>query len=483
MAFFMKPVSLSVQEEMELIARELQQHFSPSQLEQLARQTKFVQRKSKCTAQDLISLCVFLNNEISATPLTQLCSQLDASNHLSMSTEGLNQRFNESAVAFLQTLFSALLQEKIMASSPLPCELGSHFGRIRILDSTVFQLPDPYADQYQGSGGSAHTAGMKIQLEYELKTGSFLQVDVGPGKNNDGLYGTQRVKTVEENDLCIRDLGYFSLDDFEEMEQRGAFYVSRLKLNVRVYKKNKDVERFKDGKVKKQSLYKEIDIEDMMNHLEPGEIMELPEVYLGRDKKFPTRLLIYKLTREQTQKRLIMRAQQEKKKGITYKERTKRLSAINIYITNIPKEYVKKEHIYDLYTLRWQIEILFKTWKSIFHIDRCKTIKTERFECHVYGQLIAILLSSSLMFQMRRLLLMKKKKESSEFKAIYIIKEYLLSLHDALRKQTQDIGQILHRIFRMIEKNGRKSHRYEKKTVFDILGVVYEHTQRLQVIA
>ncbi|KIV53652.1 transposase, partial [Aneurinibacillus migulanus] len=56
---------------------------------------------------------------------------------------------------------------------------------------------------------------MKIQLEYELKTGFFLQVDVGPGKNSDGLYGIQRTKTVEEKDLCIRDLGYFSLGDFK----------------------------------------------------------------------------------------------------------------------------------------------------------------------------------------------------------------------------------------------------------------------------
>lgn len=133
------------------------------------------------------------------TPLARLCSQLDASNHLSMSAEGLNQRFNPSAVAFLQSLFSTLLQEKILTSLSLPCECNSYFHRIRILDSTVFQLPDPYADRYQGSGGSSHTAGMKIQLEYELKTGEFLQVDVGPGKNNDGLYGSKRAKTVEMN--------------------------------------------------------------------------------------------------------------------------------------------------------------------------------------------------------------------------------------------------------------------------------------------
>jgi hypothetical protein len=125
------------------------------------------------------------------------------------------------------------------------------------------------------------------------------------------------------NDLYIRDLGYFCLEDFEETEQRGAFYVSRLKLNVRVYEQNKEVEPFKDGRVKKQSLIKEIDLEAIMNRLQSGEMVELPDVYLGHYKKINTWLLIYKLTEEQTQKRLLMRAKQEKKKNVAYKERTK----------------------------------------------------------------------------------------------------------------------------------------------------------------
>ncbi|OME75973.1 hypothetical protein BK120_30385 [Paenibacillus sp. FSL A5-0031] len=93
--------------------------------------------------------------------------------------------------------------------------------------------------------------------------------------------------------------------------------------------RNKEVEQFKDSKVKKQSLYKEIDLEAIMNRLQSGEMVELPEVYLGLYKKFCTRLFICKLTEEQTQKRLLMRAKQEKKKNITYKERTKRLSDKN----------------------------------------------------------------------------------------------------------------------------------------------------------
>lgn len=108
----MNSIPLSISEEMHLLARQLHHHFSPTQLEELARKAGFVQRKSKYTVQDLVSLCVFLNDHVSMTPLTRLFSQLDASNHLSMSVEGLNQRFNSSAVAFLQSLFSTLLQVK-----------------------------------------------------------------------------------------------------------------------------------------------------------------------------------------------------------------------------------------------------------------------------------------------------------------------------------------------------------------------------------
>ena len=51
----------------------------------------------------------------------------------------------------------------------------SAFERIRILDATVFQLADSFATDYQRSGGSSNTAGVKIQFEYDLLSGQFLK--------------------------------------------------------------------------------------------------------------------------------------------------------------------------------------------------------------------------------------------------------------------------------------------------------------------
>ncbi|MHA2890693.1 IS4 family transposase, partial [Bacillus cereus] len=105
-----------------------------------------------------------------------------------------------------------------------------------------------------------------------------------------------------------------------------------------------------------------------------------------------------------------------------------------------------------------------------------QTIKQERVECHVYGKLIAIFICSSTMFKMRQLLLQKHKRELSEYKAIGMIRDHLSLLYQAIQRNTQEIAKILLRLFTLLKKNGRKSHRYEKKTIFDIMGVIYEYS-------
>ncbi|SCC69886.1 Transposase for insertion sequence element IS231B [Bacillus cereus] len=74
-------------------------------------------------------------------------------------------------------------------------------------------------------------------------------------------------------------------------------------------------------------------------------------------------------------------------------------------------------------------------------------------------------------------LLQKKKRELSEYKAIGIIQDHLYLLYQAIQQNTQEITKILIRLFHLLQKNGRKSHRYAKKTVFDIMGVVYEYSE------
>jgi len=401
-------------EQFQLYARELNCQLSPKTLQRLAKKVGFVRRTSKYSGKDLVSLCVWLSQQVASAPLNQLCSTLEVATDVLISPQGLNERFNFAAVQLLHDILTELLQKKIAAQSAISGVHTEHFRRIRALDSTVFQLPDIFSDKYAGAGGSAHKASVKIQFECDLLSGDVLHLHVGEGKENDQVYGSQCIDSLKKDDVRIGDLGYFSLEDFREIAKKEAYFLSRLKLNTRIYYRNPNPEKFRNGTVKKHTEFIRIDVEQFLETLQPGETIELPKVYIGMYEKLPARVILYRLTEQQMRSREKDITKKEKKKGITYKEKSKRLSAINFYCTNIPAEYVGTHQIHDFYSLRWQIEILFKTWKSLFAIHSCKKVKLERLECHIYGQLICILICSSTMFQMRELLLRKRKKELSE---------------------------------------------------------------------
>ncbi len=110
-------MNISIQDEFHLIVEELQRYLSPHILQQLAQGTGFVKRKSKYGARDLAALCIWINPHVASSSLTRLCSQLYANTATLMSPEGLNQRFNQYAVLFLQRIFSLLVKSQLNDSS------------------------------------------------------------------------------------------------------------------------------------------------------------------------------------------------------------------------------------------------------------------------------------------------------------------------------------------------------------------------------
>ncbi|OFD48728.1 hypothetical protein BWGOE2_03810 [Bacillus mycoides] len=57
---------------------------------------------------------------------------------------------------------------------------------------------------------------------------------------------------------------------------------------------------------------------------------------------------------------------------------------------------------------------------------------------------------------------------------MYMIHDYFRVLYQQMQHQSNQLAKSFLRLFHLLDKNGRKSHRYRKKTVFDILGIAYE---------
>jgi len=154
---------------------EIDDLFQSEQIEALAHQSGFVQRRSPLGGHLFLTAFVFGVSIHDSPTLEQLCGLLHtAESHLNLSRQGLDQRINEQAVEFFELLLSKAFH--LQLPPELSMDLLSPFTQVVLLDSTGFQLPEHLADLFPGFGGGASPAGLKIQFGYDLKSGRFFIV-------------------------------------------------------------------------------------------------------------------------------------------------------------------------------------------------------------------------------------------------------------------------------------------------------------------
>ena len=76
--------------------------------------------------------------------------------------------------------------------------------------------------------------------------------------------------------------------------------------------------------------------------------------------------------------------------------RTLELAGYFFVLTNLPPD-VSADSVLQLYRLRWQIEIKFKTLKSLFHLDNVPARNDESLRVYVLAKLLVALLIDSLL--------------------------------------------------------------------------------------
>jgi IS4 transposase len=62
-----------------------------------------------------------------------------------------------------------------------------------------------------------------------------------------------------------------------------------------------------------------------------------------------------------------------------------------VLITNLPADQFTIEEICVLYRVRWQVELLFKRWKSLVGLGRSRGHRAYRVLCETYAKLLGCL--------------------------------------------------------------------------------------------
>jgi len=115
-------------------------------------------------------------------------------------------------------------------------------------------------------------------------------------------------------------------------------------------------------------------------------------VELGVTQRLPARLLSIRVPQQVADQRRQRLREEAKRRGHTVSRARLALAAWTILVTNIPGELLSVQEAMVLARCRWQIELIFKLWKSYGQIDTWRSENPWRVLCEVYAKLIAMVI-------------------------------------------------------------------------------------------
>lgn len=314
--------------------------------EQAASKSGVIQRKRKFTGMSLAQTFVlgFLQNpEASDESLAQMAIQCG----VEVTPQAIEQRYTPRMVDFMQNLFQDATKVVISSDRSL-APILERFSRVDVLDSSTITLPDSMKEQFAGCGGSygAGAAAVKLQTELELRNGAIGHIEIEAGRSTDGATSRQHVRRGAGS-LRITDLGYFSVAVFAEMAAADEYFLSRLQFGTQVMQE--------DGEVLELLPW-------LARHTEP--VVD-ERILLGKERRLPCRLIAWRVPPEQANRRR-QKLRQELLRKLGKEPTAERLAWCDwtILVTNVPEQMLTPEEAIILYRARWQVELLFKRWKS-----------------------------------------------------------------------------------------------------------------------
>lgn len=319
-------------------------------LDQLGRDTGAIRRQRKfsgCSLLRTLVLTLLKDPAARREAFVATAAQLG----VIVTPRAIAARFDDRLLAFLRKALERTIAQAL-AASPRAIPLLEKFTAVTIADSTSISLPDCYRDEFPGcgsrSGGGA--AAVKLQVAFELRSGR-LSTLVPQGGSTSDASANRPDEPVAVGSLTIRDLGYFDLRWFRRVGQRGAYWISRLQQGTRVY----------DAAGAALDLVREA-----RGHAGRGPVDRLVEI--GEKERLACRLILLPVPPEVAARRKRKAHERAVKHGRTPSAESLAWCEFTVLVTNCPAELLSWKEVVVLYRSRWQIELMFKLWKSHNHL-------------------------------------------------------------------------------------------------------------------
>jgi hypothetical protein len=341
--------------------------------EQAAQVSEVITRRRKFTALSLARTFVlgFLQKPMASDEeLARMAAQAGTA----VTPQAIEQRHTPKLVRFLKELF-CLATKQVVAADKALAPLLKRFNSVILMDSSTITLPACQQEEYPGCGGSygGGAAALKLQTELDLGSGAVTHLELEPGRQPDGKTCRQAARHGPGS-LRVTDLGYFSLAVFAAITQAGEYFLSRLQYGTQVLSPEE----------------KPLPLLDWLAQ-NAAPFVNQP-VLLGKAMCLPVRLIAWRVPAEQAHRRR-QKLRHDSRDRDGSEPSAERLAWCDwvILVTNVPQSRMTSKEAAVLYRSRWQIELLFKRWKSQDRVALLRGSTVVRQMVGVWARLLAAL--------------------------------------------------------------------------------------------
>jgi hypothetical protein len=262
-------------------------------------------------------------------------------------------------------------------------------------------------------------------------------LDVTAGTVSDNRYTDQLPDLLQKGDLLLIDQGYFKLKVLADIIAKKAFFLTRF---------------FVCTVLKDAITHAPIDLARHLRQVQ-GNACEMNVLMGSQDRpQVACRLIALRVSEQVAEERRRRLKKEARRKGRAVSKRHLRLCDWTLLITNVPQHWLALEMARALYTVRWQIELLFKQLKSILQIHQSDTSKENRLRCELYGKLIGAVIihrihaveNNRTWNTTRRQVSMEKFYKRFQERAFTVLGLLLSSVPEAVAYLHDQIKRILH---------------------------------------
>ena len=383
--------------------------FSEDYLNSMAVEIGFIKRVRKLNALDYLQALLLNVSKPVVSYNTMASSFIDLNK--SVFKQSLHKAMNKSTfLDFIQRVFNELLHIKLDIGNN---KLKLKFDRIIVQDSTVIKLPQRLFKDFSGVKNKAkQVANARVQIALDIRSNTFNLFSVDSYSKND--LSAANELDIAKGDLIIRDRGYFRLSEIIRIKEEQADFIYRYRHSLK-YCDPITGDRIDILKLLKNKSKLEISVK-IGNLNSP--IVKLFAVKVNEQIACKRRTQLRKNTKRHTPGKELLQ-----------------LQSWTIFITSIDEE-ISFEEVFDLYRLRWRIEIIFKGLKSHLNFGEIHNVSRQQLTFILMGKMILLLLTTQFIYNtLQNKIRRKSKKALSLLKLIRYLKDNIQIIPELLTIQ------------------------------------------------